>query len=127
MENHLKKLQMEIQRFGSPTFGLKLSGQDPIRPHTDTQLQAKSRRAKPLNFHLKFFGVVLHTILLGIRGCTKFFWSIDPLTVISAICNQKCRITKNVIETYTFSVKCLITLRTTRQPVTSTVTFSAGP
>ena len=44
-----------------------------------SQLQAKSRRAKPLNFQKIFFGVVPHTILLGIRGVTKFFWSIDPL------------------------------------------------
>ena len=43
------------------------------------QLQAKSWRAKPLNFQKISFGVVPHTILLGIRGSTKFFWSIDPL------------------------------------------------
>ena len=79
MENHPKKYLLEIQRFGSPGFGLKLRCQDPIRPHTHTQLQAKSWRAKPLNFQKIFFGVVPHTILLGIRGCTKFFWSIDPL------------------------------------------------
>ena len=54
MRNHPKRYLLEIQRFGSPGFGLKLSGQDPIRPHMYTQLQAKSCRAKPLNFHLKF-------------------------------------------------------------------------
>ena len=79
MENHPKKYLLEIQRFGSPGFGLKLRCQDPIRPHTHTQLQAKSWRAKPLNFQKISFGVVPHTILLGIRGVTKFFWSIDPL------------------------------------------------
>ena len=82
MENHPKRYLLEIQRFGSPGFGLKLSGQGPIRPHTHTQLQAKSWRPKPLNFQKISFGVVPHTILLGIRGVTKFFWSIDPLYCI---------------------------------------------
>ena len=65
--NHPKKFQMEIQRFGYPSLGLKLSGQDPIRPHTHTQLQAKSRRAKFLNFHLKFLGW-----FLMIQFCLEF-------------------------------------------------------
>ena len=79
MENHPKKLQMEMQRLGSPTFGLKLSVRMGSYGVLTPQLQAKSWRAKPLNFQKIFFGVVLHTILLGIRGVTKFFWSIDPL------------------------------------------------
>ena len=41
MRNHPKRYLLEIQRFGPPGFGLKLRCQDPIRPHTITQLQAK--------------------------------------------------------------------------------------
>ena len=33
MENHPKKYLLEIQRFGSPGFGLKLRGQDPHFAH----------------------------------------------------------------------------------------------
>ena len=79
MRNHPKRYLLEIQRFGSPGFGLKLSVRMGSYGVLTTQLQAKSWRAKPLNFQKIFFGVVPHTILLGIRGCTKFFWSIDPL------------------------------------------------
>ena len=45
------------------------------------QLQAKSWRAKPLNFQKISFGVVPHTILLGIRGSTKFFGQLTHSTI----------------------------------------------
>ena len=79
LRNHPKKYLLEIQRFGSPGFGLKLRVRMGSYGVLTTQLQAKSWRAKPLNFQKISFGVVPHTILLGIRGSTKFFWSIDPL------------------------------------------------
>ena len=52
---------MEIQRFGLYRI---LPEVECAYGVLTTQLQAKSCRAKPLNIHLKIFGVVLHIISL---------------------------------------------------------------
>ena len=68
MENHPKKYLLEIQRFGSPGFGLKLSVRMGSWP-----LNFRPNSVEP-NFWISIqnFGLVPHTILLGIRGVPKF-------------------------------------------------------
>ena len=100
MENHPKKYLLEIQRFGSPGFGLKLSVRMGSYGVLTPQLQAKSWRAKPLNFQKDiFWGGSSYNFAWNYRG-DKVFWSIDPLysialkmlaLFVNLVCNVMCR------------------------------------